>query len=177
MRFVVVHLLGSHSAYDLWFPAEFGNFKTETNLDKRVLERRGLMDYLYRGSRVELNNAYDDTILYDDSAVYGIIKLVRELTRDYSIFYVSDHGEALGETGRYVGHMDAEAPKQVYQVARFFVLSHGVEAALGGVAMKSLRANLHKRFETNGLIHSMLSLYDVPHDQWMSHKSLFSSDY
>jgi heptose-I-phosphate ethanolaminephosphotransferase len=59
-RFIVVHLIGTHSAYDLRFPAEFG----KANLNDRILARRGLMDYFFRRSRIELSNSYDNAVLY-----------------------------------------------------------------------------------------------------------------
>jgi heptose-I-phosphate ethanolaminephosphotransferase len=52
-RFIVVHLIGTHADYDLRFPAEFGNFKTEAGFNGRIL------DYLFLGSRIKLRNSYD----------------------------------------------------------------------------------------------------------------------
>jgi heptose-I-phosphate ethanolaminephosphotransferase len=98
--FSVVHLIGTHDAYDLRFPAEFGNFKTEAGLNGRILVRRGLADYLFRGSRIELSNAYDNAVLYNDKIVYAMLNMMHDSTKDYSVIYLPDHGEALGETGQ-----------------------------------------------------------------------------
>jgi hypothetical protein len=68
-RFIVVHLIGTHTAYDLRFPAEFGQFTTEAGLNDRILARRELAHYLFRGSRIELSNAYDNAVLYNDQVV------------------------------------------------------------------------------------------------------------
>jgi hypothetical protein len=37
---IVVHLIGAHAAFDLRFPAEFGNFNTEAGLRSRILGHR-----------------------------------------------------------------------------------------------------------------------------------------
>jgi heptose-I-phosphate ethanolaminephosphotransferase len=176
-RFIVVHLIGTHDAYDLRFPAHFGNFKTEAGLDDRILARRGLIDYLFRGSRIKLSNAYDNAVLYNDTVVYDMINMIRDSTKDYSVIYLSDHGEALGETGQFTGHIDGPAPKQVYQIPLFFVLSDDVIHSIGDHSFEKFKENLHKKFEANGMIHTMLSLYGIGHNHWRSEKSLFSGDY
>jgi heptose-I-phosphate ethanolaminephosphotransferase len=176
-RFIVVHLIGTHDAYDLRFPPEFGNFKTEASLDDRIVARRGLMDYLFRGSRIRVSNAYDNAVLYNDTVVYDLINMIRDSEKDYSIIYLSDHGEALGETGQFTGHIDGPAPKQVYQIPLFFVLSNEVIHLIGDASFEKFKENLHKKFEANGMIHTMLSLYGIGHNHWRGEKSLFSGDY
>jgi len=62
------------------------------------------MDYLFRGSRFELRNAYDNAVLCNDQVVYAMLNRIHDSTKDYSI-YLSDHGEALGENGQFTGHI------------------------------------------------------------------------
>ncbi|MDQ6702601.1 MAG: phosphoethanolamine transferase [Pseudomonadota bacterium] len=176
-RFIVVHLMGTHDAYDQRFPAEFGNFKTEAGLDDRILARRSLMDYLFRGSRIELSNAYDNAVLYNDKIVNAMLNMIHDSTKDYSVIYLSDHGEALEENGQFRGHIDGPAPKQVYEIPLFFVLSDNVIHSISEPSFEKFKENLHKKFEANGMIHTMLSLYGIGHNHWRSEKSLFSGDY
>jgi len=176
-RFIVVHLIGTHTAYDLRFPAEFGQFTTEAGLNDRILARRELAHYLFRGSRIELSNAYDNAVLYNDQVVYAMLNMIENLTKDYSVIYLSDHGDALGEKGQFVGHIDGPAPKQVYQIPLFFVLSDNVIHSIGEPSFEKFKENLHKKFEANGMIHTMLSLYGIGHNHWRSEKSLFSGNY
>lgn len=176
-KFIVLHLLGTHAAYDLRFPPEFRAFRTNDGLDGKILEKRGLLDNLFRGSRIELSNAYDNAVLYNDTVVSKIIQMIRASETNYSIVYLSDHGEALGEDGRFVGHIDDVAPKQVYQIPLMFVLSDSVIGSLGEESFRSFKENLNLKFETNGMIHTMLDLYGLSYAYLRSEKSLLSRDY
>lgn len=163
-RFIVVHLIGTHAVYSMRYPAEFGTFRVVPSL-------------IGNGSKVDTSNSYDNAVLYNDQVVYAMINMIRDLTKDYSIIYLPDHGEALGETGQFVGHIDGPAPKQVYQIPLLFVLSDSVIHSIGDASFEKFKENLHKKFEANGMIHTMLSLYGIGHDHWRSEKSLFSGDY
>jgi glucan phosphoethanolaminetransferase (alkaline phosphatase superfamily) len=103
--------------------------------------------------------------------------MIRNSAKDYSVIYLSDHGEALGETGQFTGHIDGPAPKQVYEIRLFFVLSDNVIHLIGNASFEKFKENLHKKFEANGMIHTMLSLYGIGHNHWRSEKSLFSDNY
>jgi heptose-I-phosphate ethanolaminephosphotransferase len=105
--------------------------------------------------------------------VYAILDMIRKSTKDYSIIYLSDHGEALGENGQFTGHIDGPAPKQVYQIRSFFVLSDNVIRSIGHTSFEKFKENLHKKCEANGMIHTMLSLYGIGHDHWRSERACF----
>ncbi len=176
-RFIVLHLIGAHSNYFLRFPTEFGSFDTEQKLPPPVLEHRGLKDYLFRGTRIERNNAYDNALLYNDHIVASAIDMVRSFGGNYSVTYLSDHGEAVMEQSSFFGHIDAVAPKQVYQIPLMFDLSQSVKDAIGDEGLHSFDRNLKKEFESTGMIHTLMQLYGFRHPRWQSQKSLFSADY
>jgi glucan phosphoethanolaminetransferase (alkaline phosphatase superfamily) len=130
-----------------------------------------------RGSRIKLRNAYDFEVLYNDKVVYAMLNMIHDSTKDYSVIYLSDYSEYLGETWQFTGHMGGPAPKQVYQVPLFFVLSDNVIHSIGEASFEEFKENLHKKFDANGMIHTMLSLYGKGHNQRRSENSLFSGDY
>jgi glucan phosphoethanolaminetransferase (alkaline phosphatase superfamily) len=111
------------------------------------------------------------------SFLHRAADMITVSTKDYSIIYLSDHGEALGEYGTFTGHIDGPAPKQVYEIPLFFVLSDNVIRSIGAPSFEKFKENLHKKFEANGMIHTMMSLYGLGHSQWRSEKSLVSGDY
>jgi hypothetical protein len=59
----------------------------------------------------------------------------------------------------------------------FFVLSDNVIHSIGEASFEEFKENLHKKFDANGMIHTMLSLYGKGHNQRRSENSLFSGDY
>jgi KDO II ethanolaminephosphotransferase len=87
--FIFLHTYGSHYNYILRYPKEFEKFKPIC--DKYPMSRC---------SKEQIVNAYDNTIFYTD---YIISEVIRRLKDENAIlFYVSDHGEKLGEHGSYL---------------------------------------------------------------------------
>jgi lipid A ethanolaminephosphotransferase len=92
--FIVLHQMGNHGpAYYKRYPEEFEAFKPtcKTNeLEDCTID--------------EINNAYDNAILYTDYFLAKTIDLLdhNKYAFEASMIYVSDHGESLGENGIYL---------------------------------------------------------------------------
>ncbi|MCC8145775.1 MAG: phosphoethanolamine transferase, partial [Bacteroidales bacterium] len=85
-QLIIMHTIGSHWYYNSHFPNEFQNYDPITK--SRIVNSN---------SPEEMINSYDNTILYTD---YFISKVINELKdKNAIVFYLSDHGEALGEEG------------------------------------------------------------------------------
>ncbi|HEQ3619504.1 TPA: lipid A/FlgG phosphoethanolamine transferase EptC, partial [Campylobacter jejuni] len=69
-----------------------------------------------------LINTYDNTLLYTDYLLSEIIKLLKEQkSYESSLFYLSDHGESLGENGIYLHGMPyAIAPSYQTHIPAIF---------------------------------------------------------
>jgi len=100
-----VHQMGSHGpAYFKRYTEEFRQFQP----DCRGVE-------FSQCSMEEVRNAYDNSLLYTDDFLSQLIdKLAaRADTIDAGLFYMSDHGQSLGENGLYLHGMPyALAPSQ-----------------------------------------------------------------
>lgn len=92
--FVVLHTVGSHWLYDHHYPDEFRVFRP-------VCSNRSPASC----SQEEITNSYDNSILFTDYFIWEVINKIRH--RRALVWYVSDHGESLGEEGRW-GHGQAE---------------------------------------------------------------------
>jgi len=91
---IVLHQMGNHGpAYYKRYPKEFEKFKPAC----RSAE-------LSTCSIKEITNAYDNAILYTDYFLTKVITLLKQNTKKYqtTMFYISDHGESLGEAGIYL---------------------------------------------------------------------------
>ena len=84
-QLIVLHTLGSHFSYTDRYPAEFDRF-----LPSGKGQKIGMHD---RANRELLNNAYDNTVLYTDFVVSGLIKQLQSQQAIASLLLVSDHGE------------------------------------------------------------------------------------
>lgn len=100
-----IHQLGSHGpAYFKRYPEAFRRFQP----DCRGLE-------FSKCKPEEIRNAYDNTILYTDYFLSAIIDKLQARSEkvDGAMFYMSDHGESLGENGLYLHGMPYSlAPSQ-----------------------------------------------------------------
>ncbi|WP_234085632.1 phosphoethanolamine transferase [Azonexus sp. R2A61] len=149
---IVLHMLGSHGpAYYQRYPDGFRKFVPTCDTTD-----------LSKCSRTSLVNTYDNTILYADSVLDGLIdELLSVKTHDSAMAYVSDHGESLGEKGFYLhGLPYSMAPREQIKVPFFmwfsdeFQRSHDVSLAC--VTQRAKQAANH-----DSLVHTLLGLFDV----------------
>jgi lipid A ethanolaminephosphotransferase len=65
----------------------------------------------------ELNNAYDNSLVYTDWIIHSVIETVRGIGRKACVLYVSDHGESLGENNLYMhGVPFSMAPREQLEI-------------------------------------------------------------
>lgn len=94
-RFALLHSIGSH----WWYKSHY--------LPRHALYQPDISHKDVGGlSREELINAYDNTIVATDEFISTVTGLLKD--RNAVMFYISDHGEALGEDGVYLHGADAE---------------------------------------------------------------------
>ncbi len=102
---IVLHQMGNHGPeYYRRYPAEFAKFKPMC-----------MTSELQNCSQEEIDNSYDNAILYTDYFLSEVIQLLKKYdgTHETAMLYVSDHGESLGENGWYLHAAPyAIAPKQ-----------------------------------------------------------------
>lgn len=89
-----LHMMGSHWYYENRYPDQFRTFTPFIN-----------SKYIPSLTDEQLVNSYDNTILYLDYFLNEIILTLEKETLPTALVYVSDHGENLGENGKYL-HAD-----------------------------------------------------------------------
>lgn len=91
---IVLHQMGNHGPeYYRRYPKEFERFKPACQTGE-----------LRDCSQQEIDNAYDNAVLYTDYFLSETIKFLKKYDENYetAMLYVSDHGESLGEHGIYL---------------------------------------------------------------------------
>lgn len=89
----VVHTYTSHG------PAYFENYPPEFEVFVPVCKSVEVADVPHG----QLVNAYDNTIVYTDALLYDMISQLKGIkNRKCALIFLSDHGESLGENGRYM---------------------------------------------------------------------------
>ncbi len=91
---IVLHQMGNHGPeYYRRYPTQFARFQPAS-----------MTGELRNCSREEIDNAYDNAILYTDFFLSQVIDFLKKYDAHYetAMLYVSDHGESLGEHGLYL---------------------------------------------------------------------------
>lgn len=91
---IVLHQMGNHGPeYYRRYPKEFERFKPACQTGE-----------LRDCTQEEVDNAYDNAILYTDYFLSEVINFLKKYDEKYEVamLYVSDHGESLGEHGFYL---------------------------------------------------------------------------
>ncbi len=149
---LVLHQKGSHGpAYYKRYPKEFERFTPACQSED-----------FDACTPAEIQNAYDNTILYTDHVLGETIdRLAAARDWDTAMLYVSDHGESLGERGLYLhGLPRAIAPDTQTHVPMMVWMSPSF-AARFGIDARALAARASLPYSHDNLFHSVLGMLDV----------------
>lgn len=92
---IIIHTIGAHWYYNLHYPKHFEKFKPVTT--SRVVTTN---------SPEEIINSYDNCVIFMDFFVNTIISMLSN--HNAILIYQSDHGEALGEDGKWLHATDGD---------------------------------------------------------------------
>jgi lipid A ethanolaminephosphotransferase len=165
---IVLHTLGSHGpAYSRRYPPEFGVF---TPYCQQVSPTDCTTE--------EVENAYDNTIVYTDYFLSLLIQKLRARSDDVDtfLFYASDHGESLGEGGVYLhGLPYSIAPAAQTSVPFIFWASDGFyENRLSD--LQQFASNSKVRLSHDNIAHTLLGIYDVNASSYSHNLDIFSGE-
>lgn len=117
---IVLHQMGNHGPeYYRRYPKAFERFKPACQTGE-----------LRDCTKQEVDNAYDNAILYTDYFLSETINFLKKYDNHYetAMFYVSDHGESLGEHGLYLHAMPyAISPREQTSVPAILWLGKNFE--------------------------------------------------
>ena len=148
---VVLHTMGSHGpAYYKRYPDTFEVFLPVCQTNQ-----------LNECNDDEINNAYDNTIIYTD---YLLSKLIAVLENNIKVdesamFYVSDHGESLGENGLYLHGMPyLIAPDEQKRVAAMMWFNEDLSRSLD---IDLIKEKIDLPLSHDNLFHTLLGLMNI----------------
>ncbi len=150
--FIVLHQMGSHGpAYYKRYPKDFERFVPTCQSNQ-----------LQTCSEDEINNTYDNTILYTDYFLHQVIELLKNNDDEYetAMLYVSDHGESLGENHIYLhGLPYSLAPNTQTHVPFIVWLGKNFDPK---VANRDQLNNVkNQEFSHDNLFHTLLKLFEI----------------
>ncbi len=163
---IVLHTMGSHGpTYHKRYPDEFAKFLPDCQSNSPQ-----------ECSSEEVINAYDNTILYTDYVLSGLIAFLKKHNDEYDSFllYASDHGESLGEDGIYLHGLPAFlAPEAQTHIPMFAWLSEGFIADQT-IPLPPSKNDIDRDVSHDNLSHTLLGLLDVKTSLYKKDLDLFS---
>jgi lipid A ethanolaminephosphotransferase len=154
---LVLHQMGSHG------PAYY----KRSPVARKPFQPECASNALQQCPREQVVNAYDNTIAYTDFVLAGAVRWLQGQQQrfDASLFYVSDHGESLGENNLYLHGMPyAVAPREQTHVPLLLWQSEGAAAgdlAAKGPQMQCLGGRLGQPLSHDHLFHTVLGIAGV----------------
>lgn len=88
---IVYHMIGSHWYYE-------GKYLDQFRIFKPIITSK----HLSSNTSEEIINSYDNTIVQLDYFLHQLISKIKQKNEKAILIYVSDHGELLGENGKWL---------------------------------------------------------------------------
>ena len=156
---IVLHQMGNHGpAYYRRYPPEFEKYLPVC----RTAELGNCSDE-------EINNAYDNAILYTDYFLNEVIRFLQGYDADFetAMYYMSDHGESLGENGLYLHGLPwMLAPDNQKHVASIMWFGSAYEVNRAAMEALTVREISHDNYfhTVLGLLEIQSAIYDPEQD-------------
>ncbi len=164
---VVMHQMGSHGpAYYRRSSEAIKRFKPECRITN-----------LAECSHMELVNAYDNTIAYTDHMLGGVVDWLKSRSEDFDggMFYMSDHGESLGEYGLYLHGVPYDFAPEAQKNVAFVTWLNGGLGKRSRVADECLRTKVDVPLTHDHLYHTVLGVMDVESKTYLQGLDAFST--
>jgi lipid A ethanolaminephosphotransferase len=164
--FIVLHQKGSHGPeYFRRSPDSMKKFMPEC-------DKASVMDC----PRDSIVNAYDNTILYTDFFLGKVIDFLQQNSTRYdtAMFYMSDHGESLGENNIYLhGFPYAIAPEEQRHIPFIAWFSDNFVTATG-LDLACIRSRAANEYSHDDLFHTALGLLGVATTAYLPEHDVFN---
>lgn len=165
-KFIVIHLIGNHMAYEFRYTPHFSVFNHESD---------GLVaDNGFRNKEAKLMiDRYDNSVLYNDYVVSEIISMLsKEENRDVGLIYFSDHGEEIYDSRNFAGHAYEKVSNYMCEIPFVVWMSDGYRRKRSDLVFDGSRA-----FSTAHFLQSLSDFSGLRYADFNDSLSLFSSNY
>jgi lipid A ethanolaminephosphotransferase len=158
---IILHQMGNHGpAYYKRYPKKYEVFKPICKTNE-----------LQQCTQSQISNAYDNALVYTDYFLNKVIEFLKQYN-DYEaiLFYVSDHGESLGENGIYLHGMP-------YFIAPQYQKHIGALIWMNKKAKQLYKQKLdkikNKKLFQEIVFHSLLGFFNVNSKAYDKSKDIF----
>ena len=151
-RFVGLHVIGSHWAYDSRYPARFRQFGSGAPLS--------YLDAVSGKPDQRVVDAYDNSVAYTDWFIGQIIDAARALSVPVTVTYFSDHGEDLYLLDGRSGHGAASYSKHQFDIPAFVWANPAYRSAHPD-KVQAMEQNAGKEIRSHNVFYSEADLMGI----------------
>ncbi|PWF55407.1 phosphoethanolamine transferase [Massilia glaciei] len=151
-KLIVLHTLGSHWNYSQRHPKQFDRFRPSLyGVDKPA----------YTDIRIkqQLNNSYDNTILYTDWFLANVIGQIKQTGQTGAMLYVADHGQTLYDNSCKLAFHGHNTKYEFHVPALLWYSDRYQERRPGKVVQ--LKRHHKARLSTENMFHTLLDLAEI----------------
>lgn len=167
LKFVGIHLMGSHAGYSDRFPVSHTRFKADDIL------RYNPKPWLDRKS-AQIVADYDNSILYTDSILGVIIARLANSHRPSIFVYLSDHGEEVYDTRDFCGR-DRSSSNCVE--VPFVIYANRAYRENNPRIVRLLEQSVSRPFSTANLIYSLMTLTGTSYPHYSTDDDVLSPQF
>jgi len=165
-QFIIMHTYGSHFKYNDRYPENFGSFTPDAVTDANKSTRKNLI------------NAFDNTILYADSCLAEVAKIINLPDTYGAMIYATDHGEDIfdDERSRFLHASPIPTYYQLH-IPMLVVLSDDIVRDKPEI-VKALNNNISKQVSsTASFFNTLVDIAGISTPYLDREKSLASENY
>lgn len=167
-KLIVVHTLGNHWNYSHRHPPEFDKWQPSLyGIDNPV--------YTDLNLKQQLNNSYDNSILYTDWFLSQVIQALKSSSQMASMIYVADHGQTLYDGNcklAFHGHntqFEFHVPALVWYSELYRIAHPG--------KVNELLKNRRAKLSTENIFHSLVDMADIRYQSEQLEWSFLSREF
>lgn len=162
IRFVVVHLWGSHFTYKKRYPSEYSVFSAKNEIKGKTEEQKQCIA------------EYDNSVLYNDYIVSSIIRFFQG--EESLIIYVSDHGEEVYDFRNFAGRYPDKVTRYMLEIPMLVYVSDSLKNRYPELSSR-IAKSLDRPYMTDDIIHTILDLTGIHTFYYDSTKSVVNDCY
>ena len=159
-KFIVYHLLGTHSKYKYRYPKEYQYFNDN--------------NYPVEKKEKEIVAEYDNAIRYNDYVIKKIIDLYAE--EESIIFYMSDHGEEVFDFRNFVGHSEENPSRYMAEIPFIIYTSQKFKEKYPNVVFQ-IENSKENPYMIDDFIHTLLDITGIKINEFDERKSIINKEF
>jgi glucan phosphoethanolaminetransferase (alkaline phosphatase superfamily) len=165
-KLIVLHTLGNHWNYSHRHPREFDRWQPSLfGVEKPAYTNLKL--------KTEINNSYDNSILYTDWFLSQVIRELKGGPKRSAMMYVADHGQTLYDGSCKLAFHGHNTQFEFHVPALVWYSDDYRDAYPGKVTQ--LWRHKNARLATENIFHSLLDLANIRYGTEQLDRSIFSS--